>query len=995
MAILRYYVDWNNDGNFGHPNSDITQYVMPASWRFGRNTAHEYDSAGTASLTLDNSSSIFSSFNTASPLYGKILPNIRVRITMTSGGVTTTMWQGYLESILPVVGVSTSVSTAELVAYGPLAQFNEGEVAVPLQENIDTGSALSALLNEDGYSATERRIDTGLTTISKWWVRPGSRRLQAMRELQAAEFGRIREGKDGYLCFESRANPFTAPRNTPQATYGTGVLRMWNVRQENPILGVFNTISSEIHTFNVSEDIVLVTIADVPGNQGGVPPVVPGNGSLTIDIDYPTASSPGNYIAVDSWGMVDYEANTQADRTGADITDDVSATKTAKGSRLTVVFNNANPQDAHLVVLRARGVAIVEGDPIPVSSEDAASQAKYRKREYPYPSPWLTYLPDGKTYCDYIISVFKDLRPRLTFDVKGDYDANHLDEVRQRDIGDRIRVVASLADYGLAIDAEFIIDSLAYSVDTSGMIVMTVSCTQAPVTQLGPLATPYDPKTIPQPTGGVPPVPDDLWTRAILRHGRILFACAADKWNAGINGADFRCKRIPLGDTYPETVDLRTTAEGGTFAHDGVNNFIVENIAASQAGINYQLFFDSDHRGRYYFAFRLRNEAGWSVWSDGNDDPEYVDDYCDTESSVAVDTGPPSDWTVQIVAGPQSGTCQIVASRPKVNGSRIFSVVFQIRDTSEGGSWRTIDANAGAAATYFDGSAIDAIYDPMAGTITFPPGTDFSACANQDIMLVCDVRKSQFALPHCFWVAFNPDRIVGTQLIGLSNLTFAFQPDAAGENTGKYVGVRCKLVRPPWSFIDLYGHDAPNTDGYQALAGYDNVGEYWLLPQGADTNTTTFKSNPIAIPTGKTLADLQGTAFFWTSYSISNAGIYSPNGIPGDTEDGVINLTYNTTITIDCKLGGIFYVTLTGGASLAPLVNAKHGCPVILVVKQDETGGHTLSLDTKYTYGAEIPASSVVIASQPGARSYFGFIYDADADLIDVVAFVSGYQEVA
>ena len=32
--------------------------------------------------------------------------------------------------------------------------------------------------------------------------------------------------------------------------------------------------------------------------------------SLTIDIDYPTASSPGNYIAADSWGMVDYEPNT-------------------------------------------------------------------------------------------------------------------------------------------------------------------------------------------------------------------------------------------------------------------------------------------------------------------------------------------------------------------------------------------------------------------------------------------------------------------------------------------------------------------------------------------------------------------------------------------------------------------------------------------------------------------------------------------------------------
>ena len=95
MATLNYYVDWNNNGLFDHAKSDISPYVMPASWKFGRSAAHEYDAAGTASMSLNNSSSIFSSFNAASPIYGKILPNIRLRITMTSGGVTTTMFQGF------------------------------------------------------------------------------------------------------------------------------------------------------------------------------------------------------------------------------------------------------------------------------------------------------------------------------------------------------------------------------------------------------------------------------------------------------------------------------------------------------------------------------------------------------------------------------------------------------------------------------------------------------------------------------------------------------------------------------------------------------------------------------------------------------------------------------------------------------------------------------------------------------------------------------------
>ena len=103
-----------------------------------------------------------------------------------------------------------------------------------------------------------------------------------------------------------------------------------------------------------------------------------------------------------------------------------------------------------------------------------------------------------------------------------------------------------------------------------------------------------------------------------------------------------------------------------------------------------------------------------------------------------------------------------MATRPKVNGKRIFGVFFQIRDTTAvGGSWSAIDADAGAAETFFDGSAIDAIYDPMAGTITFPPGTDFSACAGQTSCSCAMCRKSQFNLPNCFWCGFEPSRISG------------------------------------------------------------------------------------------------------------------------------------------------------------------------------------------------------------------------------------------
>ena len=128
---------------------------------------------------------------------------------------------------------------------------------------------------------------------------------------------------------------------------------------------------------------------------------------------------------------------------------------------------------------------------------------------------------------------------------------------------------------------------------------MTVSCTQAPATQLGALATPYDPKTIPEPKGGgVDPVPDDLWTRAVLRD---TASFSRARRTSGTPGSTRRTSARSWSRRHDSShdVDLRTADEGGTFTARRPSRFIVDNIAASQAGINLQEFFDHHHRGMW------------------------------------------------------------------------------------------------------------------------------------------------------------------------------------------------------------------------------------------------------------------------------------------------------------------------------------------------------------------------------------------------------------
>ena len=682
--------------------------------------------------------------------------------------------------------------------------------------------------------------------------------------------------------------------------------------------------------------------------------------------------------------------------------------------------------------------------PSPSVPRMPSAKARYRKREYPYPSNWLTYLPDGQKYCDYIISVFKDLRPRLTFDVKGDYDANHLNEVRTRDIGDRIRVVASLADFGLAIDAEFIIDSLSYSVDNAKQIIMQVSCTQAPATQLGALATPYDPKTIPEPTaGGEPHVPDEPWTNAIVNGSDIRIGCLWKKWNSDIDQAELRALCITDGSN-PAYVDLRIPSEGGTLAHDGYKALILTDMIANYGGLAYTI--SGLAIGRWYFAFRGHNGQGWSVWSDGNDVPRYVKDFADTEDIARSDIGPPAKWTVSPPApGPTPNTCVVKVSRPQVNGNVIEFVVFQIKSVKSE-AWNRFDANLGISdwgecTVLFDASAVGVRYNPKLGILECMRGGGFTGVYPGALMLV-DVRsfkgenpsgeplfgqtfgriKSNVSQQHaeqsgggaircdsehitswseyldcyatakrqsasgtspgwdlhqCIWNCVDkmpdPQHITGFNGFGLGH-----EPE-----DGWFTDVRLKIVNSPWGWNKHGYFGSPVGQG--GYVDHPDYGNPWEIA-GGDRNSKVFTSPPIAYPGDVSLSDIQARAVFGNPYSFSDDDTHSDNGSASSQSGGPQPIKNSPVLSVDAGTGNAFFIVLTQDSTL-DLINGTDGQPILIIVTQDDIGGHQLYLGT----GINIGQVSYSIALQAGARTYLGFIYDLNKNSYDLAPPMGGY----
>ncbi len=333
--------------------------------------------------------------------------------------------------------------------------------------------------------------------------------------------------------------------------------------------------------------------------------------------------------------------------------------------------------------------------------------------------------------------------------------------------------------------------------------------------------------------------PRDLRARCVPRGLSILFGVIADTNATSVTEAELRVKKLLSGDTTP-TVDLRTVAEGGSFAHNGTTDFIVTGIFANQFGSQYTITFASG--GKAFFAWRLRNSVGWSNWTDGNQVPIMVSQFCETQATGTEDTGPPNDWEVCVEEGPTAKTFIVRATRPRTNGRVLLFWLAQIKDGSTG-VWRNIDANAGAALTKYDGSAIAHTLLNSGSRLQRASGSGFGTAVVGDLAIL-DVRGAVFDEDDCQWgVVIN----IGSNFIDVEGF---FRPQVTSD-------LRMKIIKPLWDW---------NSEGY--FGDEPNAGIYDKDDIIGDKTTQEFVTEPIEVPTGVTAPEAR--VFFENLYSRSD-----------------------------------------------------------------------------------------------------------------------------
>ncbi len=359
-------------------------------------------------------------------------------------------------------------------------------------------------------------------------------------------------------------------------------------------------------------------------------------------------------------------------------------------------------------------------------------------------------------------------------------------------------------------------------------------------------------------------VPDNLFAEASANGLEITSHVSAQVNNATLTAAEFRAILYAPGALLPNIVDLRTVAEGGTFAHNGTTQLVITGLKSNIYGAEYR--FTSSGAGRWYYAWKLQNSVGWSKWTDGNDTPSAVFQF--VETSTNSDSGPPDDWQVNIEQGPIPNTIVVRATRPQTNGNIIRAWAVQLKDSSTG-SWRKVDIGTGASEVHYDGSAANHDIDPATNLI-HKTATTWGTAVPGDIVVMDVNGDGTFDSTKCLWgivkVVAADNITLWSPLLPLATATMA---------GGIYTQIRLKIVKAPWDW---------DSEGY--MGGWATDGGYWDTNQdkdwpGLDNATKEFVTPPI--PIDPTAVTVQARVWFVNGYSIDDGDIIVSADVVGGT----------------------------------------------------------------------------------------------------------------
>lgn len=489
VPTFGFYIDWASNGEFSGPGENVTSRVLAAaglSVSYGRDQARALSppKPGTAAFTLSNVSRDYSPDNTASPLTGRIAPGKPVLITVTQNGVTSNLYQGFLDDF--TIGPNRDTRNLTVTCLDVLARFQQVTLSTELHFTVRTGAAIGLILDEIGWPAAARDIDSGASTF-RWWWEDGTDGLTALAKVLAAEGppALYFMSADGKFTFRDRHHRFLdTPSLTSQVTFSNGSLA------DDATHATYSQPSEYDFGWRDIVNTVNVT-CDERSPQPG-PPVFVWQDSAGPNAGDGTDSIRATY-AVPANSAIQVSARASDPFTSAVFTTSnyllLSGTVTTSLSRTSgqsAVISITDTSGGGSVVanLSITGVPVTVASSRPVTAQDTASAAAYGIRGLPSGID-LTQVAaeDAAAVAAIYLARYAQRRPIITIPVAS-ASSYRLTQQTTRDLSDRV----TITDTETGFTGDCHIEQITHNTSASGRVLFTTfGCEQAP----GSAATPF------------------------------------------------------------------------------------------------------------------------------------------------------------------------------------------------------------------------------------------------------------------------------------------------------------------------------------------------------------------------------------------------------------------------------------------------------------------------------------------------------------------------
>jgi hypothetical protein len=206
---------------------DVSSQVDSIKTNRGRSANADNFQTGSMSLRIIDQNGDFNPMNPASPYYNLLTPMRKVVISASYGAITYPIFAGYItsyETTTPRDVGEVVYTTIQAVDGFRLAYNAQISTVAGATAGQTTGTRIGKILDQIGWPASQRDIDTGQTTVQ---ADPGNARtaLAALQTIESTEYGALYMDALGNFTFQDRELTSSSVAGTPVVFNddGTGI----------------------------------------------------------------------------------------------------------------------------------------------------------------------------------------------------------------------------------------------------------------------------------------------------------------------------------------------------------------------------------------------------------------------------------------------------------------------------------------------------------------------------------------------------------------------------------------------------------------------------------------------------------------------------------------------------------------------------------------------------------------------------------------------------